>query len=421
MDILGEYQTVKEYYDEELNKNKDLVKTSNDEPTPISCVEEMVDKLPESIFIDSKNKFLDPCCGCGNFFIVIFKRLLKYHKPQHIIENMFYFNDTNEDRLSIVRKVFRGHEFSLNISNKDFLEFEPHIHFDLIVANPPYACLMNNGKRASKNHNMIGGFIKKSFSMLKDKGHLLYITPDNWMSCADRNVLIKEITSKQIIHLNIHTAKKYFKKVGSSFTWYIIENTPYYKDFTVEGQFKKIHYTDTLKSEERYYIPLYYNSIIQSIISKTLDSTVPKFKVETSSDLHKYTKKHLIQSKKEGDYTYKLHHTPSQTVWASRPHKYQDGYKVYLGTTSYYNVFVDGPNCGMTQSIAFIRCEDKEQADKYKDILCHPLYVFLNNICRYGNFNNVRIFQKFPVCDSYDDVYSNFDITDEEKKLIEST
>jgi hypothetical protein len=146
----------------------------------------------------------------------------------------------------------------------------------------------------------------------------------------------------------------------------------------------------------RNYIPLLYNSIIQSILLKTIDNNeLPKFAVETSSDLHKYTKKDFIKSTLDETFKYKLHHTPTQTVWAKRPHKYQEGYKVFIGTTSYYKVFVD--NCGMTQSIAFIRCENEETAKKYEQILQHPLYVFINNICRWGNFNNVRILQRFPL------------------------
>ena len=59
---------------------------------------------------------------------------------------------------------------------------------------------------------MIGVFINHSFEILKEKGYLLYITPDNWMSFADRNTLILELTEKQIHYINIHIAKKYFKK-----------------------------------------------------------------------------------------------------------------------------------------------------------------------------------------------------------------
>lgn len=409
------YQDLKTYYDKNLNKDDTLVKTTNDVPTPIDCVEEMVSTIPENFWKNPTIKIFDPCCGCGNFFLTIYFKLLKYHSAEHIISNMLYFNDLNSDRLNIVRQVFG---LSSNVEENDFLLVDEDVKFDLIVANPPYAKLLPNGKRASKNHNMIGSFINKSLKILKEKGYLLYITPDNWMSFADRNTLIKTLTSLQIIHINIHSAKKkYFKKVGSSFTWYLIENTPSYKDIVVEGTWKNKEYKSTVKSEERRFIPLFYNKLIQSIINKTIDKANDKFEVLTSSDLHKYTKKKLISKDKDKEHPYKLIHTPSQTVYATRPHKFQDGYKVFISTTTYYSTFVD--NCGMTQSIAFIRCKTKREAEKIQKILMHPMYKFINNICRYGNFNNIRILQSFPKCLNYKKVYETFDITKEEQEFIE--
>jgi hypothetical protein len=148
-----------------------------------------------------------------------------------------------------------------------------------------------------------------------------------------------------------------------------------------------------------------------------LDTDLDKFEVQTSSDLHKYTKRDLISNKRDDEFCHKLIHTPSQTVYASRPHKFQNGYKVFISTTNTYSVFVD--DCGMTQSIAFIQCKSKEEADKIKNILEHPLYVFLNNICRWGNFNNIRILQSFPI-PTIKDVYKSFNITEAEIKYIES-
>ena len=412
----NDYNTIKKYYDEILNKNKDLVETSNDEPTPIDCVEEMINKIPERYWENKNLKILDPCCGCGNFPIVIYYKLLKYHDREHILREMLYFNDLNMKRIKVMQEIF---DDDLNINNEDFLEIKMGEKFDLIVANPPYAKLLPNGKRASKNHNLIGLFIKKSLELLNSGGLLLYITPDNWMSYADRNTLIRDLTKLQIIYLNIHIAKKYFKKVGSSFAWYLIENVPSYKPITIEGIWKKEIYKDIVESEERKYIPLYYNKTIQSILHKTIDNEgIKKFEVKTSSDLHKYTKRDLISETQDETYKYKLIHTPKQTVWSSRPHKYQEGFKVFMSTTSYYGTFVD--NCGMTQSIAFIMCKDEIEAKKISRVLNHPMYKFMNDICRYGNFNNIRILQNFPYCDDYNEVYKRFNITQEEVKLIEA-
>jgi adenine-specific DNA-methyltransferase len=166
---------------------------------------------------------------------------------------------------------------------------------------------------------------------------------------------------------------------------------------------------------------LLYTNEVYSILSKTVDAAeLEKYKVETSSDLHRYTKREIIRDEADDIYKHRLIHTAKQTCYASRPHKYQEGYKVFITTTDKYKVFVD--DCGMTQSIVFIRCSGLDDANRIKTIIEHPLYVFINNLCRWGNFNNIRILQSFPIplVDSYDEtaIYRHFNITDEEIKFI---
>jgi tRNA1(Val) A37 N6-methylase TrmN6 len=416
------FNELKKYYDETLNIDKSTYKSSNDEPTPIDCISEMISKLPNNLWQKNDLSILDPCCGNGNFSIPIMFELLKCHDKQTILEQILEFNDINESRLENVRKVFCSEKYNLQITNHDFITFNNLKKYDLIVANPPYAKLLENGKRASKNHNLIKDFIEKALSQLKPDGYLLFITPDNWMSYADRNLLIEIITSLQIIHLDIHNAKKYFKKIGSSFTWYIIQNCPFYKNINISGVWKKKEYNSSVISKQRKYIPLLYNQTVQNILSKTIDNTIlKKFDVKTSSDLHKYTKAEFIRDEQNNIFKYKLIHTPSQTVYSSRPHKFQQGYKVFISTTDKYKVFID--NCGMTQSIVFILCSNEEQAKKYLQILEHPLYVFINNICRWGNFNNIRILQSFPIPEieysgNHQAIYSYFNITEDEMNYI---
>ena len=416
-----DFEGLKAYYDETLNLDKTTYMSSNDEPTPLDCVREMISKIPADLWSKSDLSILDPCCGNGNFSIPIFFELLKHHDKKTILEKILEFNDINEGRLEQVSKVFCGETYALQVSNHDFITYDTAKKYDLIVANPPYAKFLENGKRASKNHNLIKDFLEKALSQLKPKGYLLFITPDNWMSFADRNVLIERVTSLQIIHLDIHSAKKYFKKIGSSFTWYVIQNCPFYKEMTVSGIWKKKEYTSSVVCSPRKYIPLLYNQTVQSILSKTVDNaSLTKFDVKTSSDLHKYTKKQYIRDSPDEEYRYRLIHTPCQTVYASRPHKFQDGYKVFISTTDKYKVFVD--NCGMTQSIVFILCSSEEQAKKYAEILEHPLFVFINNICRWGNFNNIRILQSFPLAECKpQEIYDHFHLTEEEVRFIEDT
>jgi tRNA1(Val) A37 N6-methylase TrmN6 len=417
IDNSSSFEDLKNYYDNVLNLDKSTYKSSNDEPTPINCVCEMINKIPDELWQKDNLKILDPCCGNGNFALPIIFKLKENYNTKDILENIIYFNDINNNRLDNVNKIYNSNKYKLNVSNIDFLKYNEDIKYDLIVANPPYAKLLENGKRASKNHNLIKDFIDKALKILKPNGYLLFITPDNWMSYADRNTLIETLTQLQIIHLDIHTAKKYFKKIGSSFTWYIIQNTPFYKNINISGVWKKKEYIDNVVSKKRKYIPLLYNRIINSILEKTIDNEqLEKFDIKTSSDLHHYTKKKLISNTKSDIYKYKLIHTPTQTVYSLIPHKYQEGYKVFISTTNKYSVFID--KCGMTQSIAFIMCSSKKEANEYKEMLEHPLYVFINNICRWGNFNNIRILQHFPKPKLNVDIYKYFNINEEEINYI---
>ena len=59
----------------------------------------------------------------------------------------------------------------------------------------------------------------------------------------------------------------------------------------------------------------------------------------------------LISQTQDEFYKYKLIHTLKQIVWSSRL-KYQDGFKVFISTTSYYGTFVD--HCNDTINCVYI-------------------------------------------------------------------
>ncbi len=421
------YEQIKEYIDTKLNKDKTLFKTSNDEPTPLDCCAEMLSKIPSNLWNKQNLKILDPCAGYGNFDIIIHNILKSNYSysTKDILEKIITFNEVNEKRISLINKIFCGDKYKLNITNCDFLQYPNDMKYDLQIANPPYAKFCetkdNDGnivmKRASKNHTLVRDFIEKSLDICADGGFIVYIVPNNWMSLADRNTVIKLLTKYQFHHLDIGTSKKYFPKVGSSFTYFILEKTPFYKDFNVNCLYNKKIYNSIVKSQERDFIPLCYNNLVQSILNKVL-SGPNKFGIETTSDLHKYTKKHLINKEETEEYKYRLIHTDKQTVYSKRPHKYQDGYKVFLSTTGKWNLFVD--DCGMTQSIAFVRMNSKQDAEKYKKMLEHPLYKFVNDICRWGNFNCIRILQRLTLPMDENNIYKSFELDEDEIEFIEN-
>ena len=129
------FNEIKKYYDETLNTDKSTYKSSNDEPTPIDCISEMISKIPNELWGKSDLSILDPCCGNGNFSIPIIFELLKYHDKKTILEQILEFNDINESRLENVRNVFCSEKYNLQITNHDFITFNSSKKYDLIESH----------------------------------------------------------------------------------------------------------------------------------------------------------------------------------------------------------------------------------------------------------------------------------------------
>ncbi len=393
-----DFEVIKNYFNA-LNEDQNHFINSNDICTPMECVKEMVDKIPVE-FWDIKNlKILDSCCGNGNFHA--------YVATKTPLKNL-YFNDINEKRIDNLIQYFGK---NVNLTNKDFLSFNDDEKYDLIVSNPPYA-KFNDNVRVSKNHNLSRGFIEKALLLTKDGGYILFIVPNNWMSYSDRNILPKELSKFQFLHLDIHGAKKWFSKVGSSFTWFLLQKVPNKKAFTIANNYIIKDEQEVILDKNSNYIPLYYSKIVKSIFDKTINNKEnTKYLIETTSNLHRFTKKEFISEEKTTEFKYRLIHTPTQTVWSKIPHKYQNGFKVFISLTNQYSTFID--DCGMTQSVAFVRCKDLKEAKKVKQELDNEIYIFINNLTRYGNFNNIRILQQFPILNT-------FTITTKELDFIQS-
>ena len=109
----------------------------NDEVfTPPFLIEEMLDKLPKSVWKDPTKTWLDPCAGLGNFSVLILKRLmqgLKTWQPnaelrkQHILENMLYHVEMNPESVLKLQRVLNPEgKYKLNVQCRSFLE-EPQV------------------------------------------------------------------------------------------------------------------------------------------------------------------------------------------------------------------------------------------------------------------------------------------------------
>ena len=262
----------------ECLKPKDVEKKQFGEVfTPMKLVNEMLDKLPKEVWKNKNLKWLDPCCGMGNFSIATYLRLMDELKDEikdvkarkkHILENMLYMSELNKKNVLICKQIFDiNNEYKLNIYEGDSLKVDYYKEFkikqfNIIMGNPPY---QDDSGNKGKGHTLWTRFVELSLNkLLFPSGYLVFVHPSLWRQ--PEHDMLKLIKTKQILYLEIHDEKDGQKtfKCSTRYDWYILHNTDYIKHTEIKGQDKKIYKIDLRKWN---FIPNYDFDIIQNLLA----------------------------------------------------------------------------------------------------------------------------------------------------------
>jgi len=411
-------------------KPKDIEKKIRGEVfTPMTLVNEMLDTLPKEIWKNPNLKWLDPAAGMGNFPVAVYMRLmegLRYvrgyeddeKRRKHILENMLYMVEIDKTNVFMMRKIFCGKIYKLNIFEGSFLDYKNNIIFDIIAGNPPYQNTDDDGKRRALLNNLWSVFIDRSFNnLLKDNGYLLFITPYSWMTPGFKH---KDIFyNNYIIHLNIKECEKYFKGVGSSFSYYLIKKTKVKKETTVICQYDKKIYESKMLIDDILFLPTLLSDKSLSIIRKFYNNKIPKVSFKKSGELDTHNKKSLIGECSKKEYIYPIRHTTSsKNMCSSKKHSLADEKKILMNKPSELEPIYDSGKLGFTQNQLYLLTNNK----KYVDVLNSRLYRFIFKICKWSGFNSLLIFKNIPYIEKFnndDELYNYFKLTKKEIKMIE--
>ena len=189
------------------SQNKEIL---GEVETDFSLIRMMLDLIPGEKWCDPSLVWLDPACGRGNFMISVYNRLFlslqtiipddKIRK-RHIIENMLYMVEINEEHYAYLKQVFGE---KANIVHADFLSYTPNAPVDIIVGNPPFningSIKVPTNSKLNKKHDgktIWPSFVRHSLQLLKHKGCLLMITPSIWLK-PDKAKIYSLLTSMNI-------------------------------------------------------------------------------------------------------------------------------------------------------------------------------------------------------------------------------
>jgi adenine-specific DNA-methyltransferase len=428
-----------EFINENLAPKQIEKKTRGEVFTPMALVNEMLDKLPKDVWENKNLKWLDPAAGMGNFPVAVYMRLMEGLKKKmsseeerrkHILEKMLYMVEIDKANVFMMKKIFCGGTYKLNIYEGSFLQYK-EAKFDIVMGNPPFQNTNEEGERIALNSNLWSVFIDLSFNkFLKDDGYLLFITPTSWMSPAPSNKNKDVFYNNYIIHLNIKECEKYFKGVGSEFSYYLIKKTTDKKETTVICMYDNNIYESKMLIDDVLFLPTLLTDKSLTIIRKFYNNKLEKVSFKTSSELHRTTKKSLIAYCNDKDFIHPLRHTETNKGLCSNiKHSLGDKNKILLNLSGYLDPLYDKGKLGFTQAQMYLLTNNKS----YVDILNSKLYKFIFKICKWSGFNIENVFKNIPYIEgsgsggsggssgssgSDDKLYHLFKLTKDERSFI---
>lgn len=266
--------------------------------------------------------------------------------------------------------------------------------------------------------------------MLKPGGYLLFVVPPSWMSAAADLMRDFGSGSYALRHVNVGGCSKYFR-VGSKFSFFLLQKgkpgEPTCFDYVFKGtKYLKSQTGQSLVSDATGlgFIPELPDAHVFSIAKKVLAPTGhASLGLTFDSDLHAFTKKHLLSRKQELAFPYKTVHTPSQTLWSSRPHKLYGVPKLLIPITTHIEQTMVS-RAGVTQGMGYVLCSSDLEATALLAYSQLKVIRLLVGATRWGNFNSPHILRRLPAYPGRPmtdtEAYEYFGLTSDEAGFVEA-
>jgi hypothetical protein len=389
----------------ECLKPKEIEKKENGEVfTPIKLVNDMLDKLPIEVWKNKNLKWLDPCCGMGNFPIVVYLRLMEGLKDEikdmkerkkHILENMLYMSELNKKNVLVCKQIFDiNNELKLNIYEGDSLKVDYNKvfkikQFDIIIGNPPYNA---SGTKASGN-TIWQLFVNNSIKLLKPDGYICFVHPNGWRKPnTERGKLygLFDMMTKDntILYLEIHDSKDGMKQFscGTRYDWYILQ-----KKKNENHKTKIIDQNNVLYEINLIKYNWLANCELELIDKLIANENEEKCKIIISKNNYE-TRKKWISKIETKEFKYPVvHSTPKnghRFIWSNRNDNGFYGIKkIIFGDSGIYNPIIDiDGKYAMSEHAMAIIIDNIKEGEILSKVLCSSIFEKILKACLWSSF-----------------------------------
>jgi hypothetical protein len=343
--------------------------------TPCFLVNEMLDKIPESVWKNPKLKWIDNSCGTGNFLIEIKNRLLKYHAEQHILQNMIYGVDIQEDNIKETKQKL-GDTNNIVCFNSLTFDYWNNMKFDVIVGNPPY----NNDKGDKKGNTcnpLWNLFVEHAITkLLNDNGLLLFVHPPLWRKPEHK--LWKLMKKYQLHFLKIYSTEESSKMFNCStkVDYYLLQKKDAYKDTIIIDE-KGIKSKITV--HDKPFIPNFYIEEVYNVFSGKTD-------VIYDCSYHHYTQQH-VKSEKNEEYNlpciYLVNKKGIKYYYSNKNIGHFGIHKVIIPMGSYIPILDETGQYGMCEVAFAIPIKDKEYGESLMKFLTSDNFRRILSACKW--------------------------------------
>jgi hypothetical protein len=290
------------------------------------------------------------------------------------------------------------------------------------LTNPPFQDSSHNEKK----NTLWRKWINFADVLVEENGIFSLVIPSSWMGSPpvlkenffDEN---QKTIKYNITHINRDECRRHFPNIGSTFSYFILENKRY------DGSTSVV--SNSINGETEVEGSVNLNEFIvdvfprdltkygQSILKKTLSDENPKLDILNNTYNHSV---HRTKWRKEPfeQYIYPIQNTPNKLYWYNYPHPHQGMIKLLIPTTTYFRTQLVTTN-GVTQSFCYYLLKEGEEPDIVSNNINNKLFDYLNECFRYANWNSVSLLRKLPKIPldrimSDSDIYKFFKLNDQE-------